>query len=107
MTKIIEDCSNSKLVIEAIEKSWFNGFAFWGSAISREVYENQYLKRVTLFAPESAQFNCVHLAQLTPENVDMKIDETVEYFKSRNLPCQWNTGPSTRPIDLGEHLQAK
>jgi len=106
MTDIIKDFSSSKLIIEAIERSWFDIFAFWGSALGREVYEDQYLKRVTLFAPERAQFNCVHLAQLTPENVDMKIDETVEYFKSRNLPCQWYTGPSTRPIDLGEHLKA-
>lgn len=107
MTEIIEDCSNPKLIIEAIEKSWFDILAFWGSAPSREVYEDQYLKRVTLFAPERAQFNCVHLAQFTPENVHMKIDETVEYFKSRKLPMQWSIGPSTRPIDLGEHLQAK
>ena len=106
MTEIIEDCSNSKLIIEAIEKSWFPLFAFWGSAPSREVYEDQYLKRVTLFAPELPQFNCVHLAQLTHENMHVKINETVEHFKSRNLPFQWNIGPSTRPIDLGEHLQA-
>ncbi len=107
MTDIIEDCSNSEVIIEAIEKLWFKHFAFWGSAPSREVYEGQYLKRVTLFAPERAQFNCVHLARFTPENVHMKIDETVEYFKSRKLPIQWSIGPSTRPIDLGEHLQAK
>jgi GNAT superfamily N-acetyltransferase len=36
----------------------------------------------------------------------VKIDETVEYFKSRKLPVQWSIGPSTRPVDLGEHLQA-
>jgi GNAT superfamily N-acetyltransferase len=107
MTDIIKDCSNTELIIEAIEKLWFEHFAFWGSAPSREVYEDQYLKRVTLFAPERAQFNCVHLARLTPENVHLKIDETVEYFKSRKLPLQWSIGPSTRPIDLGEHLQAK
>jgi GNAT superfamily N-acetyltransferase len=107
MTNIIENCSNSELIIEAIEKSWFKQFAFWGSAPRREVYEDPYLKRVTLFAPERAQFNCVHLARFTPENVHMKIDETVEYFKSRKLPVQWSVGPSTRPIDLGEHLQAK
>jgi len=106
MTDIIKDCSNSELIIEAIEKSWFDTFAFWGSAPAREVYEDQYLKRVTLFAPERAQFNCVHLARLTPENVHVKIEETVEYFKSRKLPIQWSIGPSTRPIDLGVHLQA-
>jgi len=106
MTEVIKDCSNSKLIIEAIEKSWFDTFAFWGSAPSRDVYKDQYLKRVTLFAPERAQFNCVHLAQLTPENVHMKIDETIEYFKSRKLPMQWSIGPSSRPVDLGEHLQA-
>ena len=106
MTDIIKDCSNSELIIEAIEKSWFKQFAFWGSAPAREVYEDQYLKRVTLFAPERAQFNCVHLARLTPENVHVKIEETVEYFKSRKLPWNWYTGPSARPIDLGEHLQA-
>jgi GNAT superfamily N-acetyltransferase len=107
MTDIIKDCSNSKKIIEAIEKSWFEQFAFWGSAPSREVYEDEYLKRVTLFAPERAQFNCVHLAKLTPENAHMKIDETVDFFKSRKLPLQWSIGPSTRPIDLGERLQAK
>ncbi len=107
MTDIINDCSNPKQIIEAIEKSWFEQFAFWGSAPSREVYEDQYLKRVTLFAPERAQFNCVHLAQFTPENLHMKIEETLEYFKSRKLPVQWSIGPSTRPIDLEKHLQDK
>jgi len=106
MTKIIEDCKDSQLIIEAIEKAWFEQFAFWGSAPSREVYEDQYLKRVVLFAPERAQFNCVHLAQFTHENLHAKIDETVEYFKTRNLPIQWSIGPSTRPIDLGDYLQA-
>jgi GNAT superfamily N-acetyltransferase len=106
MTDIIKDCSNSELIIEAIEKSWFEQFAFWGSAPSREVYEDQYLKRVTLFAPERAQFNCVHLARLTPENVHVNIDEMIDYFRSRKLPWNWYTGPSTRPLDLGEHLQS-
>ena len=106
MTEILDDCTDTTQVIKAIEKAWFDQFAFWGSAPGREVYEDQFLKRVLLFAPERAQFNNVHLAQLTPENLHVKIDETIEYFRSRKLPWTWYTGPSTLPLDLGEHLQS-
>jgi GNAT superfamily N-acetyltransferase len=30
----------------------------------------------------------------------MKIDETIEFFRSRKLPWSWYTGPSTQPVDL-------
>ena len=38
--------------------------------------------------------------------MDAKIDETIEYFKSLQLPWTWFTGPSTKPTNLGQNLQA-
>src|SRR5262249_2356819 len=50
--------------------------------------------------------NGVFRAHLAPQEKDLKIAATLTHFKSRHLPMMWWTGPSTRPTDLGERLQA-
>ena len=40
MTEILDDCTDTTQVIKAIEKAWFDQFAFWGSAPGREIYED-------------------------------------------------------------------
>lgn len=104
MSDIIKDCSDLRLV-EAIETSWFELFAYWGLTPYGEVYENQYLKRVNIGFPYCA--NGVFLAKLTPENLNENIDESLAYFKERGWPMTWWTGPTTRPSDLGRHLEAR
>ena len=39
--------------------------------------------------------------------MEAKINEMIDYFKSLGLPWTWYTGPSTKPNNLGQHLQAR
>lgn len=50
--------------------------------------------------------NCVLQAQLAPEDVDPRIEETLTHFSSRHVPMSWRIGPSTQPADLGKRLAA-
>ena len=54
----------------------------------------------------SPVFNGVLRAQLAPSETDARIGATVDYFRSRGLPLSWWIGPSTRPLDIGKHLEA-
>jgi len=102
LTQIIEKCSDPNL-IEAVEKIWYKQFWYW-SIPKGERYEDEYLKRIVLFAPEWPSFNSVHLAQMEPNILDKKIEEMIQYFRNLKLPWTWYTGPSTKPNNLGEHL---
>ena len=50
-------------------------------------------------------FNNVFNARLPEENVESAVEETVDRFRNRNVPFFWWTGPATRPVDLGRHLE--
>jgi GNAT superfamily N-acetyltransferase len=41
-----------------------------------------------------------------PTYIDSKINEILAFFRTRNIDFSWTTGPSTRPVDLGEILKA-
>lgn len=103
MNDIIKDCSDPRLP-EVIERSWYEFFKVWGSTPYGEVYEDKYLKRVNLNVPQL--HHGVFLARLTPENMAEKIDENIAYYSERDLPFTWRTGPTIKPLDLGQHLLA-
>ena len=46
--------------------------------------------------------NAIVRAQLDDENLEAKIEETINFFKQRSIPFMWWIGPSSRPNDLGE-----
>jgi len=50
--------------------------------------------------------NCVVRADLSPEETDDVILESLERFRARGVPGSWHVGPSMRPPDLGERLLA-
>ena len=58
-------------------------------------------------APASPIFKGVFHANLSADEADSTIDETVEWFRGRNAPFfSWWTGQNTQPADLGERLVA-
>ena len=103
MLKIIEDCSDPNLA-KALETNWYGVVAQWASTPPREIYEDRYLKRVFTGVPSPSR-NRVFLTHLTPDNLDEKIRETIQYFKSREMPFSWWVGPTSKPLDLGHHLE--
>ncbi len=50
--------------------------------------------------------NRVLWARLSAEDRDAQIAETLNYYRTRNLPISWIVGPSSHPDDLSDHLQA-
>jgi GNAT superfamily N-acetyltransferase len=50
--------------------------------------------------------NCVVRADLSPEEADGVILESLERFRTHGVPGSWHVGPSMRPRDLGEPLLA-
>src|SRR5918997_6588848 len=50
--------------------------------------------------------NCVVRADLSPEEADGVIAESLDLFRAHGAPGSWHVGPSTRPADIGERLLA-
>jgi ribosomal protein S18 acetylase RimI-like enzyme len=101
MGEILKDLSPARLV-EAIEDSMFSFWVHLGHSPRVELYDGPDMIRFIGDVP-SPICNNVLRAQLTADNIDLKIKETLTHFKS---PFRWWTSPSTRPADLGSYLEA-
>jgi GNAT superfamily N-acetyltransferase len=91
--------------VEAIEANMFDFWMHLGYSPRVELYDGPDMIRLICDIP-SPLCNNVLRAQLTENDIDVKIEETLSHFKSRDLPIRWMTSPSTRPVDLGNHLEA-
>jgi GNAT superfamily N-acetyltransferase len=74
--------------------------------ISQAEIENHAVPLQYVTALPFALLNGVMRANFTDEEADQKIAETLEYFKSRQLPMVWVIFPSSRPANLRERLAA-
>jgi GNAT superfamily N-acetyltransferase len=104
MNQVLHDLSTPNLVT-ALET---NMFAFWinlGRASQGELYEGPDLIRLTT-GISFPFFNAVFRAQLSPQQIDTTITETLNYYTAQQVPMFWWTGPATQPSDLGTHLEA-
>ena len=104
MGQILKDLSPRRLV-EAIEASMFGFWVHLGHSPRVELYDGPDMIRFVGDVP-SPFCNNVLRPQLTADDIDTRIEETLTHFKSRNLPVRWFTSPSTRPADLGKYLEA-
>lgn len=102
MSRIIQDCSDPCLP-EIIDASYFEFFKVWGSTPEAELCEDPDIKWVNLMDPHS--FNGVFTANLTGKDMDKKIDEIISYFRGQGIPMSWYVGPTSKPEDLGDHLE--
>lgn len=104
MSGILEDFSAPALVA-AIEANYCEFWAFFGRSPQVELHDDPEMMWLVSGIPHPG-FNGVFRSQLAPDDIDARISETLTLFKSRRLPMIWWTGPSTRPANLGRHLEA-
>ncbi len=51
-------------------------------------------------------YNGVWLARLADGDSDRRIEAILAPFQARGVPCGWSVGPTTRPADLADRLEA-
>lgn len=104
MSGILKDFSSSAL-ITVIEANYCAFWAFFGHSPRVELHDEPRMMWLVSGIPHPG-FNGVFRTQLVPDDIDARISETLTHFKARQLPMTWWTSPSTRPANLGRHLEA-
>ncbi len=104
MRRVLTDIAD-EAVIAAHEESCIQFWLHYGRGPGCEVHEDGDLEWFTTGIP-FALLNGVMRARLTPETADARIEELAQEFRRRELPLEWNVGPSSWPEDLGRHLEA-
>ena len=85
----------------AVEENVVAMFRGMARVLKGEIEETPQLGRYHA-APASPIFKGVFHANLSADEADSTIDETVEWFRRRNAPFFfWWTGQDTQPADLG------
>jgi GNAT superfamily N-acetyltransferase len=105
MSDILKDFSTMALV-KAIKADRFEWYGYLGRSPKAELHDSPNLTWLLTGVPFPLM-NTVIRTQLTRENVDEIIEETVAHFKSKNVTnFTWWAEPGTQPTDLGERLVA-
>jgi ribosomal protein S18 acetylase RimI-like enzyme len=105
MSEILKDFSTPALVT-AIEANYREFWAFFSRSPQVELHDDPEVMWLVSGIPHPG-FNGVFHTQFAPDDIDARIGEILAHFRSRRLPMIWWTGPSTRPTDLGKHLEAQ
>jgi ribosomal protein S18 acetylase RimI-like enzyme len=104
MAGILFEPSNSALA-EAIEANTLELHLEYARSPQVELHEGGDLVWFFTGLPYAA-FNRVLRARFEAEEADTRIIVALAPFRSHNVPLLWHTGPTTRPANLGECLQA-
>ena len=101
----LHDPSPAELVA-AIEANMAEFWKCFGRLPGAELHDEPDLLWFATGVPDGSLNGVIH-SQFTDDDAASRIDETLEYFERRRLPMQWWVGPSSRPADLGELLEAR
>jgi GNAT superfamily N-acetyltransferase len=105
VSQILQDFSTPDLV-SVLEENMFSYFTRYGESPQCELYKGSDLIRFSSKV-RYAYFNAIFRAQLQPEQIDISIQQNLDYFIAKQLPVFWWTGPTTEPTNLGTYLEAK
>ncbi len=97
--------SSGRDLIRAIESNGEEFLLALGRAAGAEERDDGRVRWVIGNCP-IGYHNCVVRADLSPEETDEVILESLERFRALGVPGSWHVGPSMRPPDLGERLLA-
>jgi len=102
VSDVLRDLSSPALV-RAIEENAEEFLVALGRAAGAEERDDRKARWVIGDIPIDYH-NCVVRAELSPEEADGVILESLERFGANGVPGSWHVGPSMRPEDLGERL---
>lgn len=103
--EVLQSVDNPRLV-EALEANTAAAYADMARNPQGDVYCGPDLTRF-ISGAQVHILNGVADARLREEGLDATLEEILGHFKSRAVPMTWWVGPSTRPEDLGERLEAR
>ncbi len=103
MNDVLRDLSSPALVLRAIEDNAEEFLVALGRAAGAEERDDGKVRWVIGDIPIDYH-NCVVRADLTPEEANGVILESLERFREHGAPGSWHVGPSMRPKHLGERL---
>lgn len=102
---ILKDATDEELG-RAVEENVYAMFRSMSKVLNGELEETPQLSRYHA-SPSSPIFKGAYRTNLSADEADQAIVETIAWFKNRNAPFFfWWTGHDTRPGDLGERLVA-
>ena len=104
MGHILKDFAVPALV-KAIEANQIGYLVDLGRSPQVELHDDPEITWFVTGIP-SSRFNLVLRAQFEPDDIDAKIETALAPFRSQKVPMLCHTGPSTRPVGLGQHLMA-
>ncbi|MDH4123447.1 MAG: GNAT family N-acetyltransferase [Thermoplasmata archaeon] len=102
-SKSLDELSDSEIV-EACESNYLN---FWKLTCASPNVEFSEKNGITQFITGIPQdiFNVVLKCNLDLETIESRIDDALNYFKSRHIPLLWHTGLLSEPKDVGRYLE--
>jgi ribosomal protein S18 acetylase RimI-like enzyme len=104
MSEILEDFS-PQAVVDALEANALETYSRLGYLPGGQVQESP--EAVWFITGVASEFyNMVVRAQFAPDEADTKIEEIMEHFRARQVPMLWFLGPTCRPPNLGQRLEA-
>jgi len=95
---------SEQTMVTAIRANLFEYFDYLGRSPQAELSKDPELKWLITGIPHPF-LNHVLRTRLTSNNVDTRIEETLEYFHSKGITeFSWWVGSDSHPSDFGEHL---
>ena len=88
-----------------------NAVEYWRTCsrylLAAEFHDDAELTWFITGIPFAPWFNQVLRTRLAPDDLQHKITAALATFAQRRLPMLWSAGPSDRPVDLANALQAR
>jgi GNAT superfamily N-acetyltransferase len=103
MTEVLQDLS-ARAIACAIEENFWEVMVLFHRFSQTELFVGPDIHWV-ITGIAHPFFNVVGHADLAPDAVDSEIEAAIGRGRSRNAPISWRTGPTTKPTDLGAHLE--
>jgi GNAT superfamily N-acetyltransferase len=93
-------------IVDAVERNWRAAVGAFGLAPTTVIRDDPELFWFITGLPDGS-FNSIMYANLAPDRVDAAIDELFRLRETYGVPVGWLVGPSSRPTDLPERLEAR